>query len=337
MTLKFATVLAFERKICPSDGLMYAGSWHNRSEKGSWKPIGVRHKDVRGTMSQRLKSPEKKEALKLDAEIQNPNLQAVDVAMLPFDADTLKLLFTIKVLGNVSTPCACNNQLYQEALVNKIGTYLEAQQCRELSLRYAENLASGRFLWRNRIVAEALEIRVSAIKGDKVETSWGFDGHSFSLARFSRREDPNIAGLAECIRLGLMGESVVLLQVEAFARIGMGQEVFPSQELALDSVKSKVLYSVEEIAAMHSQKLGNAIRTIDTWYPRADEGGPIAAEPYGAVTNRGVVYRRPLEKCDFYTLLDDWILKDKILPVEQQHFVVACLIRGGVFGGKETE
>lgn len=123
-------------------------------------------------------------------------------------------------------------------------------------------------------------------------------------------------------------------------QLGSGQEVFPSQELVRESgnekyKKSKFLYSVDEVAAMHSQKVGNAIRTIDTWYPDAEAFGPIPVEPYGSVTSRGVAYRQPKEKMDFYSLLDGWILKNKIPDIEQQHFVVACLIRGGVFGEKE--
>ena len=96
--------------------------------------------------------------------------------------------------------------------------------------------------------------------------------------------------------------------------------------------KSKVLYDVNGIAALHSQKIGNALRTIDTWYPQADDIGPIAVEPYGSVTSRGKAYRQPKEKIDFYNLLDNWIVKDKTPDVEQQHYVIATLIRGGVFG-----
>ena len=83
---------------------------------------------------------------------------------------------------------------------------------------------------------------------------------------------------------------------------------------------------------MHSQKIGNALRTIDTWYPESVELGPIAVEPYGSVTNRGRAYRQPKEGLDFFSLLDAWILKDKIPSIEQQHYVMATLIRGGVFG-----
>ena len=134
------------------------------------------------------------------------------------------------------------------------------------------------------------------------------------------------------------GKGYALLEVIAFARMGDGQEVYPSQELILDKgserggQKSKTLYMVSKIAAMHSQKLGNALRTIDTWYPDADGLGPIAIEPYGSVTSRGKAYRQPKEKRDFYTLLDGWILKDHIPDTEQQHYVMATLIRGGVFG-----
>lgn len=146
--------------------------------------------------------------------------------------------------------------------------------------------------------------------------------------------------LARLIADGLTGKAHVLLRVTAFVRLGEGQEVFPSQELILDkeqSKKSKTLYQVDGVAGIHSQKLGNALRTIDTWYPDALEQGPIAVEPYGSVTTQGKAYRQPAKGMDFYTLLDGWILKDKAPEPDQQHFVIATLIRGGVFGdaGKE--
>ena len=55
-------------------------------------------------------------------------------------------------------------------------------------------------------------------------------------------------------------------------------------------------------------------------------------EPYGSVTNRGAAYRQPKEKTDFYNLLDGWMLKGKEPSVEQQHYIMAMFIRGGVFG-----
>ncbi|SUB82181.1 CRISPR type I-F/YPEST-associated protein Csy3 [Pragia fontium] len=142
--------------------------------------------------------------------------------------------------------------------------------------------------------------------------------------------------LASWIKQGLSGEKFVLLHIETYAKVGSGQEVYPSQELILDKGrKSKTLYQIDEAAAMHSQKISNALRTIDTWYP--DAQFPIAVEPYGSVTSMGTAFRQPKAKADFYTLFDAWVLKDQELTLEQRHYVAAILIRGGVFGesGKE--
>ncbi len=116
-----------------------------------------------------------------------------------------------------------------------------------------------------------------------------------------------------------------------------GQEILLSDGKT-KARKSKTLYKVGEVAAMHSQKIGNALRTIDTWYPQDEESGdlgPIAVEPYGSVTSQGKAYRQPKDKADFYNLLDAWVLKDKAPASGDQHFVMATLIRGGVFGEKD--
>ena len=259
------------------------------------------------------------------------------MATLPFDADTLRVSFTLRVLGNLAQPSACNDQAYQAVLGEKIGGYVREHQFHELAARYAENLANGRFLWRNRVGAEAVEVRISQLEQGSAKQCWVFDALNFNLRIFTKPEGA-MAELAEVIRQGLLGNDFALLSVEAFVRLGAGQEVFPSQELVLDQSggkegkKSKYLYQVDGIAAMHSQKIGNALRTIDTWYPGSEELGPIAVEPYGSVTSRGTAYRQPKEKLDFYNLLDGWMLKDNVPSVEQQHYVIATLVRGGVFG-----
>ncbi|NHB89086.1 type I-F CRISPR-associated protein Cas7f/Csy3, partial [Photorhabdus tasmaniensis] len=104
---KTASVLAFERKLSNSDAVMFAGNWEQTSE---WQPIAIQEKAVRGTISNRLKNALTSDPAKLDAEIQKANLQRVDVAALPFDSDTLKVSFTLRVLGNLSTPSVCNDQ-----------------------------------------------------------------------------------------------------------------------------------------------------------------------------------------------------------------------------------
>ena len=336
-TLKTASVLAFERKLDPSDALFRAGQWEDRSQAAQWKLIPVREKSVRGTISNRLKAKDQDPA-KVDAKIEDPNLQTVDVATLPHDADTLAVRFTLRVLAGAGTPSACNNAEYQKKLAQTVSGYVSEHGFDELAHRYACNLANGRFLWRNRIGAEEVEVVVSQMKEGQPEKTWTFDALEQSTRDFTGNAETRELGAV--IAQALAGKQYLLLDVVAFARIGAGQEVLPSQELILDRSrgdKSKTLYSIgdEKQAAIHSQKLGNALRTIDTWYPAPEDGdtlGPIAVEPYGSVTTQGTAYRQPKQKVDFYNLLDNWLLKDQVPPVEQQHFVMATLIRGGVFG-----
>ena len=334
--LKTASVLAFERKIDPSDALLFSGNWDERTTAATWPAIEVREKSVRGTISNRIKAKDQ-DPTKVDAAIENANLQTVDIAALDSQHDTLQMRFTLRVLPGTGTPSACNNADYQTKLVETVNAYVEANKFTELAKRYAANLASGRFLWRNRIGTEQVEVSVARLVNGIAAQTYTFNSLDFSLRNFDH-STPELEQLSQVIAAGLAGEEHVLLEVTAFARMGAGQEVFPSQELILDrgrGDKSKTLYSVKSVAALHSQKVGNAIRTIDTWYPiEADTVnlGPIAIEPYGSVTTQGKAYRQPKQKLDFYNLLDSWLLKDQVPDLEQQHYVIAILIRGGVFG-----
>ncbi|KJZ00765.1 type I-F CRISPR-associated protein Csy3 [Pseudoalteromonas ruthenica] len=321
--LKTPSVLAFEAKLIPSDALMFAGNLG----ADTWLPILVGEKAVRGTISNRLRAATANDPAKLDAEVSKANLQTVDVAALPHNCDTLKLVFTLRILSDLHVPSTCNDPAYQTALGEIVKQYQIDTEFKELSKRYAHNIANGRFLWRNRVGAEQVKVVVSV-----GENQFSFDSYEFSLKAFDDNEQLN--ELTQMIQQGLI-EQHAFIKVEAYSQLGQGQAVFPSQELVMGGGKgdkSKFLYQLDGQAAMHSQKIGNALRTIDTWHPQADEIGAIAVEPYGSVTNRGAAYRQPKEKTDFYNLLDAWLLKGKAPSMEQQHYVMAMLIRGGVFG-----
>lgn len=339
--IKTASVLAFERKLDPSDALFSAGRWDARGNGHQWSTVGIREKSVRGTISNRLATKDQDPA-KLDASIQAPNLQTVDVATLPNNADTLRVRFTLKVLGGAGKPSACNSMEYRQQLQTTVKQYVENHGFTELARRYAHNIANGRFLWRNRLGAEQVVVQVNHLQEGRQTQSWQFDALEFSLRDFEIPA-PAKADFEELVRVienGLHGEAFSLLEIIAYVRVGDGQEVYPSQELILDrgdkkGQKSKTLYDVDDVAAMHSQKIGNALRTIDTWYEDVDGIGPIAVEPYGSVTSQGKAYRQPKQKIDFYNLLDNWVLKGKTPEQGHQHYVMATLIRGGVFGEKD--
>lgn len=328
--LTTASVLAFERNLDISDAFFWQTD--SKKENASVTDVKIVEKSVRGTISNRLKSAIANDVAKLDAETEKANLQKVDAAALDVENDTLIARWSCKVLPFTGQPSVCNDQDYQQALVQVVKDYLEEHGVKELAKRYAINIANARWLWRNRVGAETIQVNVQC--GDK--TISFDDAKTYSLNNFDQ-EDKNIQTLATWVEKGLLGEEFIILYIEAKAVVGYGQEVFPSQELILDTAKtkSKVLYQVNNRAGMHSQKVGNAIRTIDNWYDEAEF--PVAAEPYGAVTTMGKAFRQPKQKKDFYSLFDNWILKGEKPAAEQQHYVMAILIRGGVFGASGKE
>lgn len=324
-----ATVLAFEKKLVPSDGYFYGTRWDNRNVV---QPLILIEKSVRGTISNRLKPAEQNDPMKLNAKIENANLQIVDACALIEHHDTLKVSFTLKVLGGIENPSACNNEEFYKSYQQVAKNYVAEHKFTELAKRYALNIANGRFLWRNRVGAEKIEVNVTINEQQK----WSFNAFDYKLHSFDS-EDAKIQALANLIAQALSGElPYLLLTIDAYVLVGNGQEVYPSEELVLDKGKgnkSKILYEVNGVAAMHSQKIGNALRTIDTWYPEFDEKQTaIAIEPYGAVTNLGKAYRTPKQKVDFFSLFDKYALGEKLEDVEQEHYVMAVLVRGGVFG-----
>lgn len=334
-----ATVLAFEKKLVSSDGYLYGTSWDNRQQKDKTTPLKLNEKSVRGTISNRLKPAMQNDPLKLNAEVEKPNLQRVDACSLGEDQDTIKLSFTLKVLGSIDKPSASNGKEFNASYPKIAQAYVEEEGFKELARRYATNIVNARYLWRNRVGAEKIEV-ITKI-GEDILT---FDAKQFSLNKFDST-NTNLQKLADKIADALCGKlPYLLIEIETYALVGKAQEVYPSEELVLDKGKgdkSKILYAVNNIAAMHSQKIGNALRTIDTWYPGFDDAeigiGPIAIEPYGAVTNLGKAFRTPKDKADFYTLFDQFALGEKLANKEQEHYVMAVLVRGGVFGqsGKE--
>lgn len=325
VTLKTPASLSFERRLAPSDALMTAGTWAGEE----WQAVVVKEKSVRGVISNRVKNAKNSDPTKQGQKIEAANLKTIDAAALGADSDTLRVTFSLRVLPGVQSPATCSDIEYKQHIESVIGGYVEREGMRELARRYAYNIASGRFFWRNR--AGCQRFRVVVRHGDTVIN---FDDQ---LPLGELADAAGVDQLAAIIAGALAGTTgSALLNVEGYVLLGAGQEVYPSQELVLDknNKKGRILYHLDGQAAMHSQKIGNAIRTIDTWHTMVEQLGAISVEPYGSVTALGVATRAPGSKVDFYTLLDNWMVKGVVPELDQQHYVVAQLVRGGVFGEK---
>ncbi len=333
--LTIPSVLAFNRKLEPSDAIIYSGSWKDidNKNKDKWPPIELferRNRAVKSNFKQEILDDEEK----LKEEITEPNLSWGDDAALPPNTDTLKVSFSLRVFGGIDIPAACNKKEFQDKFSEIINAYSDEIGFEELAKRYAYNLVNGRFLWRNRVGAQKICIHVNHKSFDK---PLKFNAYDYPLKETTTSDD-KISPLIELIEKGLKGDENIFLEIDAYVKLGNQQRVWPSQEMVMNipnGEKSRHLFSLnvdgKRVAAIHCEKIGNAIRTIDDWQKKSEM--PIAIEAYGQVTQRGVACRS--SKNDFKTLIEKW-LNNKEISEKDKHFVVAMLIRGGVFSKKES-
>lgn len=329
--LTLPSVLAFDRKLEPSDALMHSGNWGNFNNDDQWKAIKLfdrRNRAVKSNFKQEVLDNE----VELQKQIAEANLAWGDDAALAHDNDTLKVSFSLRIVGGLDQPSVCNKVEFERRFREKVAVYSN-YNLEVLAKRYAYNIANGRFLWRNRVGAQDIKI---IVKHPSLSSALEFNAYDFPL-KATTSDDALVVKLAQLIRAGLAGNENMLLTISAYVKLGEGQRVWPSQEMVLNSPKgekSRHLFNLNGKAAMHCEKIGNALRTIDDWFP--DATAPIAIEAYGSVTQRGVAYRS--SKNDFKTLLLKWLNAEDVTTIsnDEQHFVAAMVIRGGVFGEGES-
>lgn len=344
-------MLAFARSIQITEGLFYATSM---ASPETLTPIEVLEKGVRGQSSEdKAKNPG----------LSNP--QSVEYAIVPQGHDGVRLSFSIRFMSLSLSPYACNNTSVVSSYERLAKAYRDAGGFEKLALLYVWNIANARFAWRNRFQSDEMTVRIES--GNSVSVL--FDPFMLSLDAPSTLDDLR-AGLLEGtpemldkiisgVASGLSnpdGGSFVL-KVSWDAKMEPAQEIFPSQEYIRDEKSDKQLSRVYAKlptickgrlmmqASMHSQKIGAALRHIDIWHENETHVTPIAVNPYGGVQETSAVLRDPKSKRSFYDLRAK--AEALISGIEQAespenisgdaHFVMANLVRGGVFGSSSKK
>lgn len=234
----------------------------------------------------------------------------------------------------------------------------QSEGIQEIARRYVRNIVNGRWLWRNRVIAEHILIKISkanfhdnsqSVKSyEKIAEFNALDYNLKSFADVSAEEQK----IADIIVKGMQGDVSASLHIEAIVDFGMGAvEVFPSQNYLEEKNKgfSRSLYQLNPKspekkandnqflgqAAIRDQKIGNALRTIDTWYPNFLENDekPIPVEPNGASLDAQDFFRVGKEKVSGFDILKEIRTLDP--DSEKGMFMIACLIRGGVYSEGE--
>lgn len=339
-------MLSFARSLQPSEGLF----WGTRSADKEWRqPIEVYEKGVRGQSSQ-FKTDKPGES----------NPQVVEAAAVPLGCDGVELSFSLWVSPCAMKPWACGDAGVAEAYRRLAGAYAEKGGFGVLARLFLWNIANARFAWRNRFLSDHMRVAVEfdgrSVEFDPQRLGLETPAHLEAICDAVPANEPkmrdNAATLARWMTEGLSLEHRSMT-VAWRAVMKEGEEVFPSQEYLRDELKEKAASRVYaklprfhqgrtmQQASMHSQKIGAALRHIDIWHGDGDPRA-IAVNPYGGVQDTGRVIRKPETGKSFYQLRAK--AADLIAAVEAAsdaealpdaaHFVVANLVRGGVFGQK---
>lgn len=338
---KFPSVLSYSRSIEVGRGYFFEKS----GVDGELKPLKVVEESITGSFASH--KPAKNNPKDMAAS--NPAL--IDSAYTSSDCDTFVLKFSVKPIANSQFSNNTNDAEALNFLNDFVTSYAEKGGMEYLAERYVASIAEGKFLFRNLTISDDIQVKVSV------------DELSFVFKRDERETESfkdNVSTMAKIFAEGLKNESAFkIFEVEASGVVGSGQEVFPSQAFVDKSdvrkigdksktlVSESVSFNGEKVrqALMTRGKIGNAIRTIDTWYEDGEGLRALPVEPYGIDRMFGVA-RRFAGAISFYKLMEGKGVKflEEIKESSSAdelsgdiHFCMACLIRGGVFSGEKAK
>ncbi len=323
MSVKIPTLLAITGAIDPSHAVFYSSfDGENKAplNKSSFTVLGTLGSYEAGKKSTPETTP-----------FGNP--QRIDGCYLPQDHAYLHVKGNIK-FSNMINSVSSNGPEVAAAIKAFYSEYTATDGVREYARRVITQLENGYTLFRNKY---GFDIKlILDINGNKevfsINTKMTFGDTSSNQAGFDLAVDKITKSLSGDI------DDLFILSYEYIVNMGEGQEVYPSEEF-MDGGEGKMLFSTlfngEDVTGMHSQKIGNAIRTIDTWYSD-DDVYPIPVDPYGP-DKKSMCLRRSgvsSKSNSIYSVLMRMVNEGISLTSNDAHYLAASIIRGGVLGGK---
>ncbi|EPQ0931531.1 type I-F CRISPR-associated protein Csy3, partial [Acinetobacter baumannii] len=256
--------LSLQRGTVVSDGAFF-----NLFEDGKQEPLHVMYHGIRGT--QNVAGNKEKGAAtgnSLAREVTNiqltesAKLQPKAKLLVKWDFRFIDLSYVLFASASKAGADKTEEYNFRQAFLNFVNRAKESDGLKEVVRRYVRNIVNGRWLWRNRIVAESITIQVTAQDYPEI---FSFDALSYNLKSFDQPSEQE-QKLAEILLKGITGESTsAALHIEAIVDFGMGGvEVFPSQNYLEDKPKgfSRSLYQLTPKKPDHqandNQYLGQA-------------------------------------------------------------------------------
>lgn len=353
MSIKVPKVLSFQRGTIVSDGTL---SSIVPTEKGEeLVPIKVVRHGIRGINN---KPKPNSDGV--------ANIQRTESAKTAADAVGLAVEFAYRTLSADQLLFGCSDPAYRLAVNGFVERFFVRgiPEFDEVCLRYARNILNGRWLWRNLMLGEA-SVSATVKSNGKV-----YSGAGSRRSDFDQYTDDEKALAQDVIATGLLSGQGGAPTLSVVGRVTFGfkgeVEVFPSQNMVTNKPKgfARSLYKVDMIsrkelisilsgankdgedagefmadmidmgrAALRDQKIGNAIRTIDTWYP-GYSGTPLPIEPNGASLETNLLHRKEtvVNAEGLLSKIDEIVPSATFNP--NAAYLIALIVRGGVFSEK---
>ncbi|MDR9827922.1 type I-F CRISPR-associated protein Csy3 [Vibrio sp. FNV 38] len=275
------------------------------------------------------------------------NPQYIEECYVTPGVDDIYCAFSLRIRANSLSPEVCNNDDVRNALVSLSSAYKELNGYQELAYRYAKNILSGAWLWRNK-ECRALSIEVTTserekiIVNDALRLSW--------YGSWGEESTQSLELLTAYLSRALSDRSESFyMDIRAKLSVGWGDEVYPSQKFIdtrEDGIPTKQLATVDlsngkETVAFHGQKVGAALQSIDDWWHQ-DADKALRVNEYGADREYVIARRHVALGNDFYHLIrntEKWVKemnKTKVIP-NDVHFIMSVLIKGGLFNGASSK
>lgn len=345
----YPSVLSFQRGMMISDGMMY--NYFGEGKPTSKEIFVVRH-GVRGT--QNVGGNKEKD-------VYNP--QITETAKTEPDAQGLVIRYSIGFLPLHHLLSSTSEESFNDHCKDFVNKFVDSKELLEVSMRYARNILNGRWFYRNTELEISRKIKVTFL-GSEIEPIVVNSETSLQFANGYTEDERKLGKeICKCFK----GISRMRFLVEGIIDFGFkgALEVFPSQNYVHAQNKPKgfarPLYKVGIIesrelndilkedkpgkfnadmitigyAALRDQKIGNALRTIDTWYENGDDVNPIPIEPNGASLKDNKYYRKNKNSAfKLFRRIDELNPGENGELNKDAMFVLASMVRGGVLGEK---
>ena len=280
--------------------------------------------------------------------ISSPNPQTTQYCLLNDDENILRIKFNIKFLPLCKKSISFCTPEFFKMLAELRSEYVSRNGFAELSHRYVSNLINGRWTFRNGDCG-IHSVTIKEMDWTKVVKEYVFDNdfitkNQKSLETFTCTSTEMKEIEDKITNVFNAKSSTVVFNVSCDIHLYGGHEVFPSELCTMDADNSKnnkdvckkQLYQFSDGVAFRMEKIGNAIRTIDSWYNGFDDFfcEVLPVNPYSQSRSMLCALRKPSTKTDFYSLLERSVQNPETASDNDLHFIFAGFIRGGVYGVK---